>query len=91
MVEWTELVTVVLDDLLRSGVLKNWSKAMRVIPGDDATRTIDVYEITFAPQADADDIEGIEAFLLRHGRTGHGHEVEIRVLGQDGALGTFHS
>jgi hypothetical protein len=53
--------------------------------------TLDVYEITFAPQADADDIEGIEAFLLRHGRTGHGHEVEIRVLGQDGALGTFHS
>ena len=91
MVEWTELVTVVLDDLLRSGLLKSWFKAMRVIPGDDATRTIDVYEITFGPQADADDRERLEAFLQRHGQTGHGHEVEVRVLGQDDASRTFHS
>jgi hypothetical protein len=91
MVEGTGLVTAVLDDLLRSGLLKSWSKAMRVIPGDHATRTIDVYEITFAPQADADDQEGLEAFLQQHGQTGHGHEVEVRVLGRGGVLGTFHS
>jgi len=91
MIEGTELVTAVLDDLLRSDLLKSWSKAMRVIPGDDATRTIDVYEITFAPQADADDREGLEAFLQQHGQTGQGHEVEVRVLGWGGVLGTFHS
>ena len=91
MIEGTELVTAVLDDLLRSDLLKSWSKAMRVIPGDDATRTIDVYEITFEPQADADDRLGVEAFLQRHGRTRHGNEVEVRVLGQGGASGTFHS
>jgi hypothetical protein len=91
MVEATEMVTVVLDDLLRSGVLKSWSKAMRCIPGDDATRTIDVYEITFGRQADADDQQGLEAFLQQHGQTGHSHEVEVRVSGQDGAPGTLHS
>ena len=71
MIEGTELVTAVLDDLLRSDLLKSWSKAMRVIPGDDATRTIDVYAITFGPQADADDRERLEAFLQRHGQTGN--------------------
>ena len=82
-------MTAVLDDLLRSGLLKSWFKAMRVIPGDDATRTIDVYEITFGPQADTDDRLGIEAFLQRHGRTRYGNEVEVRVLGRDDAPGTF--
>jgi hypothetical protein len=91
MVEATELVTAVLDDLLRSGVLKSWSKAMRCIPSDDATRTIDVYEITFGRQADAEDRQGLEAFLQQNGQTGHSHEVEVRVLGQDGAPGTLHS
>ena len=91
MVEGAELATAVLDDLLRNGVLKSWSKAMRVIPGGDATRTIDVYEITFGPQADADDQEGLEAFLKQHGQTGYGHEVEVRVLGRDSVPGTFSS
>jgi hypothetical protein len=91
MAEATELVTAVLDDLLWSGILKSWSKAMRCIPGDDATRTIDVYEITFGRQADAEDRQGLEAFLQQNGQTGHGHEVEVRVSGQDGTPGTLPS
>jgi hypothetical protein len=91
MIDEAELVITVLDDLNRKGVIKSWSRAMKFIPGDEASSTIDVYEITFGPEADASDIEGIEAFLLRHGRTGNGHEVEVRVLGRGDPPGTFHS
>jgi hypothetical protein len=86
-----ELVTAVLDDLDRSGTIANWSRRTTHMPGNGSSRTVDLYEITFGPKADADDRQGVEAFLLRHGRTGHGHEVEVRVLGSGDTPGTFHA
>jgi len=91
MVYGAELAEAVLDDLSRNGVIATWSRHAKLVPGQDSRRVIDVYEITFGPEADHEDRQVFEAFLLRYGRTGHGHEVEIRVLRPQGAPGTFHS
>ena len=90
MIDEAELAAAVLDDLSRSGVIESWSRHAKLVSRQGSRHVIDIYEIRFRPEADFEDREGLEAFLVRHGRTGHGHEVEVRVLGP-GTPGTFHA
>ena len=52
MINGAELVTAVLDDLDRSGTIENWSRRTNHMPGNGSSRTVDLYEITFGPEAD---------------------------------------